>query len=205
MLSAMRGDRYGHQFYWDRAAILMFQYDAGGRLEKHAQPLGLGYIDGRGQLVPVQEPQEFFILNEKVPGEDYFHDLERIRAGEFREADAEMAASFARWLARVHGEKRDDHDLYLRRVRQLIGDSECIWGLIDTYPYPYAEFPPQRFQALEKKLIEWRWKLREYSHRLSATHGDFHPWNVLVRPDGDFAVLDRAEGNGGSPPTTSRL
>ncbi|ACV68120.1 phosphotransferase family protein [Desulfohalobium retbaense] len=199
VLSAMRGDRYGHQFYWDRAAILMFQYDAGGRLEKHAQPLGLGYIDGRGQLVPVQEPQEFFILNEKVPGEDYFHDLERIRAGEFREADAEMAASFARWLARVHGEKRDDHDLYLRRVRQLIGDSECIWGLIDTYPYPYAEFPPQRFQALEKKLIEWRWKLREYSHRLSATHGDFHPWNVLVRPDGDFAVLDRSRGEWGEP------
>ena len=26
VLSTMRGDKYGHQFYWDRAAILLFQY-----------------------------------------------------------------------------------------------------------------------------------------------------------------------------------
>ena len=29
VFSTMRGDRYGHQFYWDRAAILMFEHEAG--------------------------------------------------------------------------------------------------------------------------------------------------------------------------------
>jgi hypothetical protein len=47
VLSTMRGDKYGHQFYWDRAAILMFQYETSGGLEKHARPLALGYVDTR--------------------------------------------------------------------------------------------------------------------------------------------------------------
>ena len=69
----------------------------------------------------------------------------------------------------------------------------------DTYPHPYDFFSPQRFQALEKRLIDWRWKLRDYTHRLSATHGDFHPWNVLVRENGDFSVLDINRGEWGEP------
>jgi hypothetical protein len=47
--------------------------------------------------------------------------------------------------------------------------------------------------------VEWRWKLRRYTHRLCATHGDFHPWNVLVREDNEFAVLDRSRGEWGEP------
>jgi hypothetical protein len=199
VLSVMRGDRYGHQFYWDRAAILMFQYYAGAKMEKHVKPLGLGYIDEKGRLVPMKEPREFFILNEKAAGEDYFVDLERIRKGDFRPEDEKQARQFAGWLARVHAVKLEAPDLYLRRVRQLIGDSECIWGLIDTYPYPYELFPPERFQLLEKALIDWRWKLRTYAHRLAATHGDFHPWNVLISPGGEFTVLDRSRGEWGEP------
>jgi hypothetical protein len=199
VLSMMRGDRYGHQFYWDRAAILMFQHDAGGRMDKHAKPLGIGYVDGSGRLVPLREPREFFIINEKVEGKDYFLSLERIRRDGLAQSDVAMAREFALWLSRVHSRTMDDPDLYLRRVRQLIGDSECIWGIADGYPFPYELFPEQRFIALEKKLVEWRWKLRRFTHRLCATHGDFHPWNVLVREDGDFSVLDRSRGEWGEP------
>ena len=45
VLSMMNGDRYGHQFYWDRAAILMFQHDAGKRMPRHVHSLALGYMD----------------------------------------------------------------------------------------------------------------------------------------------------------------
>jgi Ser/Thr protein kinase RdoA (MazF antagonist) len=73
-------------------------------------------------------------------------------------------------------------------------------GLVDeAYPHPYPGFSRQSFQALEKRLIDWRWRLKEYAHRLSATHGDFHPWNVMVRRDGDFSVLDRSRGEWGEP------
>lgn len=199
VFSTMRGDKYGHQFYWDRAAILMFQYETAARMEKHAKPKGLGYIDEKGNLIPLSAPKEFFLLTEKVEGKDYFLDLERIRKGEVREEDFKLAKDFAKWLARIHAEKKEDVDLYLRRIRDLIGHSECIWGIIDAYPYPYEHFKPESFIALEKKLIDWRWKLRHFAHRLSAVHGDFHPWNVLVREDGDFTVLDRSRGEWGEP------
>ncbi|HDQ39738.1 MAG TPA: aminoglycoside phosphotransferase family protein [Desulfonatronum sp.] len=197
VLSVMRGDKYGHQFYWDRAAVLMFQHDAGERLAKHVRSLGLGYVDGAGRLNPLQAPREFVILNEKLEGKDYFLDLERIRHGDFRPEDERMARNFARWLAEAHDRKLDDPDLYHRRIRDLIGHSECIFGLVDGYPHPYEHFLPGRFQALEKRLVDWRWKLKDYTHRLCAVHGDFHPWNVLVREDGDFSVLDRSRGEWG--------
>ena len=202
VLSIMRGDKYGHQFYWDRAAILMFQYEAGGRMEKHVRPIALGYFDQDDRLVPVSAPKEFFIISEKAPGYDYYLDLQRIQKTGLEPRDLDMAKAFASWLARVHAAKKDDADLYLRRVRNLIGASECIFGLVDAYPHPYDLFPPERFCALEKRIIDWRWKLRGFTHRLSEVHGDFHPWNVLVQEQGDkrdFAVLDRSRGEWGEP------
>ncbi|EPR37033.1 aminoglycoside phosphotransferase [Desulfovibrio sp. X2] len=197
VVSVMKGDAYGHQYYWDRAAILLFQYETGGRMERHVKPLGVGYVDGAGRLVPLDAPQEFFIVNERLPGHDYFLDLDRIRKQGLAEGDEAMARAFARWLAGVHAGKKDDPHLYRRRIRDLIGSSECIMGLVDeAYPRGYEAFPEERFRALEQSLIDWRWRLKRYARRLCAVHGDFHPWNVLV-DGGDFRVLDRSRGEHG--------
>jgi aminoglycoside phosphotransferase (APT) family kinase protein len=200
VFSIMKGDRYGHQFYWDRAAILMSQYETSGRMKRHARPLGLGYVNVSDALVPVMDPKEFFIVSEKLEGYDYFRDLERIRERGLRDADVDMAREFARWLAEVHSVKLDDPSLYARRIRNLLGASECILGLVDeAFPRNYAFFGDEQFKALEKRLVDWRWKLKRYAHRLSAVHGDFHPWNVLVTEDGRFSVLDRSRGEWGEP------
>ena len=202
VLSIMRGDKYGHQFYWDRAAILMFQHETSERLPRHARSLGLGYFDAADRMVGVKEPKEFFILTELLEGEDYYRHLERVGRTEATAKDVALAAAFADWLADIHTERVDNPDLYLRRVRNLIGASECIFGLVDAYPHPYELFPPERFQALERRVVDWRWKLRAYTHRLSPVHGDFHPWNVLVEDQGqsyDFHVLDRSRGEFGEP------
>jgi len=203
VFSLMRGDRYGHQDYWDRARVAIFQYETGARMERHARPLGMGYVNASGRLVPVRAAREFFIVNEMLPGSDYFLELERISETGLTEHDLELVREFGRWLGRVHSVRKDDPDRYIRHVRNLIGDCECIYGIVDGYPYPYAGFPPERFRALEKRLVDWRWKLRDYTHRLAEVHGDFHPWNVLVTRDDtgrfDFRVLDRSRGVWGDP------
>ena len=50
---------------------------------------------------------------------------------------------------------------------------------------------------IEKKCVEWRWKLKHRAHRCSQVHGDFHPWNVLFREGIDFTVIDRSRGEWG--------
>jgi hypothetical protein len=200
VLSVMRGDKYGHQFYWDRAAILMFQFETSALLPRHVRPMGLGYVDAESRLIPVVQPQEFFILNEKLSGYDYFLDLERIRGGDFRPGDVALARELARWLADIHRQKKNDRDLYYRHVRNLLGASECIMGLVDeAFPHPCDFLPDATFIALEKRLIDWRWKLRSYAHRLAVVHGDVHPWNILVDGAGGFFVLDRSRGEWGEP------
>ncbi|WP_320169468.1 aminoglycoside phosphotransferase family protein [Maridesulfovibrio sp.] len=198
VISVMKGDNYGHQFYWDRAAILMFQYETSASLSRHVKPMGIGYVGADGSMRPVIGPREFFILNEKLEGYDYFHDLDRIRKGGYEDRDREMAGNLAGWLAEIHGTRKDDSHLYMRRIRDLIGSSECIMGLVDeAYAHPSEYFSRDRFIRLEKRLIDWRWKLAHYTGRLCAVHGDFHPWNVLVGGPEGFSVLDRSRGEWG--------
>ncbi|HSN15403.1 MAG TPA: phosphotransferase, partial [Anaeromyxobacteraceae bacterium] len=65
--------------------------------------------------------------------------------------------------------------------------------------------PAARLRAIEERCLAWRWRLRDLSRRLSRTHGDFHPFNVVFRPpsageDGTgFTLLDASRGGKGDP------
>jgi len=50
---------------------------------------------------------------------------------------------------------------------------------------------------IEKKCVDWRYKIKGRTHRLCMTHGDFHPWNIMFREGADFTVLDRSRGEWG--------
>ena len=72
-------------------------------------------------------------------------------------------------------------------------------GILDSYPHPFPLLPPADCEALERSIVSWRWRLRGRAHRLSRTHGDFHPWNLLFREGTDVSVLDRSRGEWGEP------
>jgi aminoglycoside phosphotransferase family enzyme len=72
-------------------------------------------------------------------------------------------------------------------------------GILDSYPHPYALLPTETCEEIEQAAVAARWRLRGRTHRLSRTHGDFHPWNLLFREATDFSVLDRSRGEWGEP------
>ena len=142
---------------------------------------------------------DFFQLVDKVEGRLYWLDLDRMLEGPGSPLDDERARALARFLAEVHGARRDEPTLYARRIRELVGHGECLMGIVDSLPHPWPALPPEACEALETAMVRWRWRLRGRAHRLSRTHGDFHPWNILFREGTDFSVLDRSRGEWGEP------
>jgi hypothetical protein len=197
IFSTMRKDKYGHQYIWDRANVLMFQYDAGQRLPKHAHPLDIGYFNAEGMARSVCDANIYFLLTEKVEGTDYFLDLKRLRNKPLTDLDIERAKALGKYLAEIHSEKKDEPELYTRKIRELLGHGECIMGIIDGYPNNYEFFSDNDFCDIEKRCVEWRWKLKQYTRRLCREHGDFHPWNIKFREGTDFSTFDRSRGEYG--------
>jgi len=201
VLETVKPSQFGHERRSDRAAVLLWQYDAFNTLPKHVRALDVGVFTRDGRLKSLRDWDEFFILVEKADGVLYHVDLDRIM-GERRltELDKRRCLALSGYLAEIHAEKRDEPVLYVRHIRDLLGHGECIMGLIDSYPPGLDYAPEELLREVEHACVDWRWRLKHRTHRLSMIHGDFHPWNVLFRPGGtDFVLLDRSRFDWGEP------
>ena len=148
----------------------------------------------------IRDVDEVFLLMEYAEGSEYFHDLDRIKeTGEATDLDIMRVKTLASYLSSIHSVKKDDPGYYERRTRELIGHNECIFGLTDSYPMDHEWIKPTFLAEIEKKCIDWRWKNKVLTQRLSQVHGDFHPFNILFREGTDFTVLDRSRGSYGEP------
>ena len=190
---------FGHDYPADRAWQALYAHSAYNSFPRHARSFDVGIVRDSGELVSVADVTEFFQLVEKVDGALYWRDLDRLLNAPLRELDIARAEALARFLAEAHAVKRDEPTLYQRRIRELIGHGECLMGILDSYPHPYPLLPQEVCEEIEHAGITWRWRLRDCGHRLSRTHGDFHPWNLLFREGIDFSVLDRSRGEWGEP------
>jgi hypothetical protein len=198
VISSMKGDGFGHDHFSDRAQILLWQHHAFNTLPKHVKSLDVGYLTKDGRMASARDAEEFFIVCDKVEGSEYVNDLNRLRdGGSLRALDKERVSAMASYLADIHAVKSDNAGLYVRRLRELVGHSECIFGLTDSYPSGYELISNEELQEIEKRCINWRWKLKQRTNRLCQVHGDFHPWNVMFREGTDFTVLDRSRGEWG--------
>lgn len=200
VLETMRAGGFGHDYFSDRAGVLLMQNLLFNKLPKHVRSVDVGsFADGGETLKSLGDCCEFFILTEYVYGALYHVDLDRIKAeGCMRDLDEERCRALSDYLVGIHSvKKRDSPQLYIRCIRDLLGHGEGIFGLTDSYPAGLAYADERFFVDFEKTCVDWRWRLKNKTHRLSQVHGDFHPWNIIFRRGSDFTLLDRSRSEWG--------
>ena len=199
VVESVRPGPFGHEHMADRAQAMLWAHGAFGKLPRHVASLDVGAVRASGELVPLGNAEELFMVVEFSEGSEYADDVLRLRAGEgLRPLDLQRAEALCDYLAGIHRLPGPDAGLYTRRIRELVGHGECIFGVADSYP-ANGPVPFDLLEAIERACVGWRWRLRSYSHRLRQVHGDFHPWNILFRAGADFTVLDRSRGEWGEP------
>jgi hypothetical protein len=200
VLETVAPGRFGHEHMADRARLILWSYDVNNRLPLHVRSLDVGGVRHTGALTSLGDVEELFILNEYLDGEGYFRDLERLRnTNELRELDLARCDALCDYLFGIHRVSGPDPGLYVRRLRELVGDHECIAGIIDAFPSPTDGVTAELLESIEHACVEWRWRLKPLTPRLVQVHGDFHPWNILFQNGVEFAVLDRSRGEWGDP------
>jgi len=204
VISTMRVQHgFGHDHFSDRARILIWQNSTFSKLPKHVPSLDVGYFANDGRLVSAGDACEYFLLMPKIEGREYFFDLERVKEKGATDLDYERATALSDYLVQIHSKKIDRPPLYQRKIRETVGDGECIFGILDDYPDNPSFLDPDELREIEKICVDWRWLLKGKTDRLCQVHGDFHPWNVMFREGTDFTVLDRSRASGGRQQTTS--
>lgn len=200
ILETIRSGGFGHDHFSDRAQILIWQHSAFNKLSKHVHSIDVGAFNENGSITSLGDCKEFFIITSMVEGQPYSRSLDRIKEEKsLTQLDLDRCQALSDYIVQVHKEKKEAPQLYLRRIRELVGHEECILGLIDSYPSGLEYVSESDFQDIEKKCVAWRWKLKRKVHRCAQVHGDFHPWNLLFRKGTDFSVLDRSRGEWGEP------
>ncbi len=195
ILQTMRPGGFGHDHFSDRAQVLLWQHSAFNRLPRHARSVDVGAFTTTGSMKSLGDCDEFFIITDMIRGYPYFRDLDRVRAnGRLSRLDLNRCCALSDYLVDIHKVKSSSAGLYIRRVRDLLGHGEGIMGLADSYPEGLEYVDEDGLCAIEKRCVEWRWKLRRKTHRLVQVHGDYHPWNILFRAGTDFSVIDRSRG-----------
>jgi hypothetical protein len=191
---------FGHEHLSDRAQMLLWAHKAFNLLPRHVRSIDAGAFRRNGSAVSVGDAEEFFILTDYAEGRCYVEDVHRMRDDQrLTDLDAARADALCDYLVDIHGIKNDSTDLYVRRIRELIGHSECIMGLIDSYPAAQGTPSGALLKGIEEQCVDWRWRIKNRVHRLCQVHGDFHPWNILFREGVDFFLLDRSRGEWGEP------
>ena len=194
VIETVRCGPFGHEHMADRAQSLLWAHRAFAGLPRHVASLDVGAVRASGELQPLGDAAELFMLAEFADGREYADDLLRMRgSGELGVEDLARCDALCDYLVQIHRRRGADAGLYTRRIRELVGHGECIFGVNDSYPESWRVV----LQDIERSCVAWRWRIKQRTERLCQVHGDFHPWNLLFREGTDFSVLDRSRGEWG--------
>lgn len=197
-----RPNDYGHDRRADRAADILLAWDSFRLVPRHARALDVGAITAGGQLRPLGDAGELYLLTEWAEGAVYADDLRRVaRAGRVEPLDVQRAEALAELLVTMHAEGAvGPPAAYTRALRDLVGSGEGIAGIVDGYGDGAPGASRERLDALEAKCLAWRQKLKRRGERLRRTHGDFHPFNLVFAEGARLpTLLDTSRGSRGDP------
>jgi hypothetical protein len=193
-------NEFGHDRRADRAAGMIQAFDDFGQLPDHVEAVDLGMVSSSGSLHSLRDCGEPYVITSFAPGTIYADDLRRIASeGVTRDLDLARVETLARYLAELHAPIADGAIRYRRAIRDLVGSGEGIYGILDGYPDGVPGADSERLQAIEDRCARWRWRLRERHDRLTRTHGDFHPFNIVFGAGTDLTLLDASRGACGDP------
>lgn len=192
-------DVFGHDRRSDRAAEMLLAFDTFPLVARQARAVDVGAIASDDSFRSLRNCGEFYLISEYQPGRLYADDLREIaHRGSLLDRDVRRTEVLADYLAELHCEKAGTDIEYTRAIRDLVGDGEGIFGIVDGYPPTCGEDLLDRVRGIERSCVGWRWRLRGRHDRCRRTHGDFHPFNLLFDDD-RLAVLDAARGCVGDP------
>ncbi|WP_437314334.1 phosphotransferase [Sorangium sp. So ce385] len=200
VLHTSTANAFGHDRRADRAAEMLLAFDTFGSIPAHVEVVDVGSLTRDGRSLSLRDAGEFYLLTTYAEGDVYAADLRRIaRERRARPEDLARCEALARYLIALHGEQGAQPGSYRRAVRDLVGHGEGVFGIVDGYPDDVPGAPPARLQDIERRCVEWRWKLRGKDHRLARTHGDFHPFNIVFDGASRLTLLDTSRGSQGDP------
>jgi hypothetical protein len=200
VLHTAMSNRFGYERRADRAAEMLLSSDTTASIPRHVKVLDVGACRIDGGSVSLRGTGEFYTLTEYVEGTRYADDLRRIaRTGACTPLDIARVTELAEYLAELHVVNVGEDPVYTRAIRDLLGGGEGIFGIVDGYPADVPGAPSARLAAIERRCWDWRWRLKNRGRRLTRTHGDFHPFNVLFSKDSELVLLDASRGCAGDP------
>lgn len=200
VLHTATANAYGHDRRADRAAEALLAADTFGAVPRHVRALDVGAYRGEDDFVSLRGTGEFYVLSEWGEGRLYAESLRRIAgARALQPGDLRRAEQLAEYLVALHGERLSVPFARERALRDLFGSGEGIFGIVDGYPEDAGGVSRRRLRGIERLCHDWRWKLKASPRPLVRTHGDFHPFNVLLDTSGEPVLLDTSRGSMGDP------
>ena len=196
---AIKSDDFGHDRRADRIACVVGAHETFARMPRHVRALDVGVL-AEPELTSLANAGEPYFITEWAPGTIYAEDLRRVATqGAASKLDLRRIDALVGVLHEIHAMPGSHPGAYARAIRDLIGDGEGVFGLVDSYAADTPGVPLERLRRIEESCLRWRWKLKHRTQRLRCTHGDFHPFNILFDHDAELTLLDASRGGEGDP------
>ena len=194
-------NEFGHDRRADRVAAQVQAYEDFAHIPEHIAGLDLGFVVGDGALQSIRDAGEPYLITTYAEGTIYAEDLRRIaRERRVSDRDLHRLDALVDCAASLHVPIAGDGAVaYRRAIRDLVGSGEGIFGIVDGYPEDTPAANRSRLKEIEERCASWRWRLRERHERLTRTHGDFHPFNIVFDDDDEPTLLDASRGACGDP------